>query len=151
LKRAIRWILIGVVVVSAAVAVSIPFVIGNLDKQIAADHGHPFQPATPLPLFLGTGGSGCLVDRRSEVFAIRDRIRLVGDAAAGAEPVTIALFSLPNLRNVPGYPAVRRFASTDRCVFVDLPPLPVGWYEASIDFGDPSHDGLITFEVVAAR
>ena len=80
-----------------------------------------------------------------------DRIRLVGDAAAGAEPVTIALFSLPNLGNVPGYPAVRRFASTDRCVSVDLPPLPVGWYEASIDFGNPSHDGVITFEVVEAR
>jgi hypothetical protein len=156
LRQAIRWILIGFIAVLAVLAVyaiSMPFVIGNLDEQIAADAGHPFHPDTRVPVFLGTGGRGCTVDRRSEVFATTDRIRLVGDDAPGAEEVSIELFS-DHLESVPGYPAVRHFASTAGCVSEDLPPLPVGRYEASITFGDPAsdfHDGLISFEVVAAR
>ena len=108
--------------------------------------------AAPVTLFLGTGGRGCSVDTRSDSFSATDRIRLVGDALPGAEAVTIAVFSVPLLQSVAGYPAVRWFGPTARCATDDLPPLAVGRYEASIVFGYPaSRDGLITFEVVAAR
>ena len=155
MMRAVRWILIGIVALIAVWAVSMPFVIGALDKDIAARHGHPFQPITPpprLPVYLGTGGQGCLVAVRSTTLSTADRIRLIGDVPPGADAVKIDLFPKPFTKQVDGYPAVRHFGSAARCVSEDLPVLPAGDYEVWVRVGDSGAlNGFIDFQVAAPQ
>jgi len=146
LKRAIGWILIGIVAIVAIWAVSLPFVIGNLDKDIAARA----QARPALPIYLVLGGDGCGTASSASRFTTADRIRLVSDQAPGSEDVMIELFPLPfdtAHPAPPGYPAHRHFDSTAQCVSEKLPPLAPGRYEAWVHVGESR--AYIDFDVVA--
>ena len=151
MKKAVGLILIAIVAAIAIWAAAWPAVMGGLGKDIAAQHGHPFQPITPpprLPIRLGTGGTGCQVTVQSTTFSTSDRIRLIADLAPGADAVKIDLFPIPYTAQVDGYPAVRDFGSTASCVSEDLPPLPVGSYQAWVRIGDSgAHNAAIDFRV----
>ena len=142
----VRWILIGIVAMIVVWAVSLPFVIGALDQDIAARA--KARPA--LPISLAIGGEGCSAATSPTRFTTADRIRLISDRAPGGDDVMIELFPLPHDTAHPapsGYPAHRHFEATAACVSEDLPPLPSGAYEAWVHVGESR--AYIDFRVVA--
>ena len=144
--RVIRWILIGIVAMIVVWAVSLPFVIGAIDQDIAARA----KARPPLPISLAIGGGGCSAATSPTRFTTTDKIRLISDGAPGGGDVMIELFELPHdtAHLAPsGYPAHRHFDPTAACVSEDLPPLPVGSYEAWVHVNDSR--AWIDFEVVA--
>ena len=135
MRKLVGWTIAVVLVLIAIWAVSFPFVIGALDKDLAAQE----QARADFPIRLGTGGLGCDIDTEAVQFTSADRIRLVGDQAPGADEVIIYLFPLPNTvgqKVIGPYPVHRTFASPVSCVSEDLPPLSDGEYEAWIHIGD---------------
>jgi hypothetical protein len=133
-----KWIgrgLIAVLVFLGIWAVTLPFVIGNLDKDIAARAA----AEQDFPLRLGLGGTGCTIDATPGQFGPADRLRLVADRAPGKDAVVIYVFPIPHVvgsKVISGYPANRRFDGTATCVSEDLPILDEGDYQAWIHIGD---------------
>ena len=70
--------------------------------------------------------------------------------APGADAVKIDLFPLPYTAQPDGYPAVRHFGSTASCVSEDLPPLPVGSYEAWVRVGNSGALNALLAPVLAS-
>ncbi len=133
-----KWIGRGVVAVLVFLgiwAVSLPFVIGSLDKDIAARAA----AEADFPLHLGVGGAGCGIDATPSQLGTADRLRLVADRAPGSADVVIYLFPIPHTvdaKVISPYPIHRRFDGTATCVAEDLPRLDEGDYQAWIHIGD---------------
>jgi hypothetical protein len=129
-------------------AVSLPFVIGALDKDIAARAA----AEADFPLRLGVGGTGCTIEATPSQIATADRLRLVADRAPGSADVVIYLFPIPHTvdaKVISPYPIHRRFDGTATCVSEDLPSLDEGDYQAWIHIGnDRAH---VDFHVSRSR
>ena len=153
--RVVGRILIGIVAMIVVWAVSLPFVIGALDQDLAARE--EARPA--LPISLAIGGEGCGATPSPTRFTTTDRIRLISDRTPGGEDaraqilgldVMIELFPLPHDTAHPapsGYPAHRHFEATAACISEELPPLSSGEYEAWVHVGESR--AYIDFLVVA--
>jgi len=146
LKKAVLWILIGIAALGVVWAVAWPVMMSGIDKDIAARA----RARPPLPISLAIGGEGCDAAPSSTRFTTADKIRLISDEAPGGGDVMIELFELPHDTGhlaPSGYPAHRHFDPTAACVSEDLPPLPVGRFEAWVHVGDSR--AWIDFQVVA--
>ncbi len=129
-------------------AVSLPFVVGSLDQDIAARAA----VEADFPLRLGIGGTGCTIDATPSHIVTADRLRLVADRAPGSARVVIYLFPIPNVvgaKVISPYPIQPHFDPTATCVSDDLPSLDEGDYQAWIHIGtDRAH---VDFHVSGGR
>jgi len=133
-----KWIRRGIVAALVFLgiwAVSLPFVIGSLDRDIAARAA----VEADFPLRLGIGGTGCAIDATPSQLFTANRLRLVADRAPGSARVVIYLFPIPNVvgsKVIAPYPIQPHFDATATCVSDDLPILDEGDYQAWIHIGN---------------